>query len=1482
MLYNKNGKIAISKMLKKINALLLTTVLLFSNFSGTIAKAGNDRSTPLHTTYHLFYPDIQDDKDAPNYANLSHSQKNYRQLNNNKISNSIFPKSLDKWGYDFDGKKVLNENLEDIYHEYSRIWIFKEYKTTTAEMMKKLTAEAKEKGLFGSKATGSLVNKFPALKSDDIVVKPFRVVEEENYHIDLIMVNRNTQQPIIDFQDIQCVFKSKTEGVNLPGGLKPVENKFRVVLNSDSKISLVMPDNVKNYNGRYEYMDYDTGTWMFEGWKLEFGNNENPLNNGDNTVKIDSKDAKIVGYWSLKAKNERTLTVVKEWNNYNEAAKKRYNAEVTLTLIDGNQNKVEVDGNPIVGIKGGHSKSFTVPNFDKNGNVINYSVKEEYTDKEISKNFDSSYDSSNFKWTNNLKAEWVKTYKAVYEFKSENGKELPKDIKDRLNGSEKTGLFKGDKVGTSGIIISDYEINDGEAQGKWTFKGWDNQEIIIDNKDVKFVGTWSFEEKQKVEVNHKFETDVKDRNFAAEVEGQYNFVPYQVYAGTTVKVNDKLNKSIEKGTQITVDGGYWEFIGWDKEKISDIRQNYTFIGKWKFVTDCTVEYEYVSDNSDIKLPDDIAKLAPASKKVMQGITVTVEDPTIRSYKDLETKDNNGNKLEGTWEFTGWNKKEISNIQQNDKFIGTWKFTEKAKGTVVYEFEDEDKLPNEVKTLKPTDDSKYYEGKIVTAKAPSQTEVKTANGAWIFNGFKPNEITIKGNAQNKFTGSWRFTNYTYNVEYYLDGRLAHSLKNQIIDKIGTVDRSSLIREGNKIPGIENYKLDSIMYGGYKQDGNITVSGDKTTITLYYRKNLQDLTIVKEWKNVDTKLQRIPDEIKVSVTGGDLKEDIILKKSENWKSNIRNVKIEDEQGIIKYQAKEVTKIAGFTAEKEVVDFKRGIAVIVNMPNETEVAGLTIEKKDADSGQPLSGATFVITNADGKAVGYSTVDSDGVADLLLTEGIYNLREVVAPKGYAIGREVYNIIAAKEGNNALEIKVTKTADSANAVPEAVGQFDQDQEVYLLPITNRKFSSNAVYKVDGQNPGKVLSNAEFELSKKMNLNNAKTSFNFLIDTSEIGKIEFDAVAKLYDETEQVGSDILLSQDNMLDTIDELEFDNYKAVFTFDGNEFTGEARFDLNTKTFILKLFPMTDNLDDEIDHNEPTPTSGKNSNDDVVADTSNDNIDTSFHQDIGNENVASGNDSTVDTSNESTNGTTHDTTSITMLHSNNEIVGVAVAEVSRAELIGGNGEINKDSYVLIKKITSGNDGKIDLGILEKGEYRLKEVKAPEGYKIVGNGITEFSVDENGNIIVDNSTLSAEAVPLKQINNGNGAYYIIENTLERSTPERPFDTTPTGPSFIDPVIPPLDNPTTTTVSNNDTEINDDETPLATIPDEDIVLSEEVVDEERADDNNDDEILDDAAPLSDIPKTSDIAANASAYFIGTATLAILVLFTIKRLNKKDN
>jgi len=163
------------------------------------------------------------------------------------------------------------------------------------------------------------------------------------------------------------------------------------------------------------------------------------------------------------------------------------------------------------------------------------------------------------------------------------------------------------------------------------------------------------------------------------------------------------------------------------------------------------KHEFVSGTTGKELPQEIKDLTPETEKNLENGTKAT--PTQPVKTEVKTTD-------GTWTFKSYDKAEETINGADAHFVGTWEFTATPSLTykAVHEFVSGTagkELPQEVKSLLPSDKPDLADGTKATPTQPMKTEVKTADGTWTFKSYDKAEETING-ADAHFVGIWDFT------------------------------------------------------------------------------------------------------------------------------------------------------------------------------------------------------------------------------------------------------------------------------------------------------------------------------------------------------------------------------------------------------------------------------------------------------------------------------------------------------------------------------------------------------------------------------------------------------------------------------------------------------------------------------------------------------------------------------------------------------
>ena len=187
------------------------------------------------------------------------------------------------------------------------------------------------------------------------------------------------------------------------------------------------------------------------------------------------------------------------------------------------------------------------------------------------------------------------------------------------------------------------------------------------------------------------------------------------------------------------------------------------------------KHEFVSGTAGKELPQEIKDLTPETEKNLENGTKAT--PTQPAKTEVQTAD-------GTWTFKSYDKAEETINGADAHFVGTWDFTPAPTYKATHEFVSGTagkELPQEVKSLLPSDKPDLADGTKATPTQPMKTEVKTADGTWTFKSYDKAEETING-ADAHFVGTWDFTPApTYKVTHeFVSGTAGKELPQAVKD------------------------------------------------------------------------------------------------------------------------------------------------------------------------------------------------------------------------------------------------------------------------------------------------------------------------------------------------------------------------------------------------------------------------------------------------------------------------------------------------------------------------------------------------------------------------------------------------------------------------------------------------------------------------------------------------------------------------------
>ena len=359
------------------------------------------------------------------------------------------------------------------------------------------------------------------------------------------------------------------------------------------------------------------------------------------------------------------------------------------------------------------------------------------------------------------------TYKTTHEFVSGTaGKELPQEVKSLLP-SDKPDLADGTKATPTQPMKTEVKT----ADGTWTFKSYDKAEETINGADAHFVGTWDFTPAPTYKVTHEFVSGTAGKELPQAVKDLLPSDKSDLADGTKATPTQPVK------TEVKTADGTWIFKSYDKAEETINGADAHFVGTWDFTPAPTYKatHEFVSGTAGKDLPQAVKDLLPADKPdLADGTRATSTQPVKTEVKTAD----------GTWTFKSYDKAEETINGADAHFVGTWDFTPNPTYKATHEFVSGTagkELPQEVKSLLPSDKPDLADGTKTTPTQPVKTEVKTADGTWTFKSYDKNEETING-ADVKFVGTWDFTpNPTYKATHeFVSGTAGKELPQEVKD------------------------------------------------------------------------------------------------------------------------------------------------------------------------------------------------------------------------------------------------------------------------------------------------------------------------------------------------------------------------------------------------------------------------------------------------------------------------------------------------------------------------------------------------------------------------------------------------------------------------------------------------------------------------------------------------------------------------------
>ena len=405
-----------------------------------------------------------------------------------------------------------------------------------------------------------------------------------------------------------------------------------------------------------------------------------------------------------------------------------------------------------------------------------------------------------------------------HEFKSEDGSELPNDVKtltpasteDITPGTTVTpNLFTvpdASKPDTSykGYDASKVQVKDDAKNGVWTFKSWDKQSEILDKKNGHFIGTWAFTPNAYAQTYKYVMSD--GSAVPAEVNATLPARVGDLVDGTNVTAANPLAPAAEnvmqpadKGydaskTQVKLPHGYADFIGWDIQSATINRADVLHTGTWEYHENLWGKSHEFKSNTDKALPAGITAITPATvnDQYHDGDTINADIFQIPAENVVPSTNPlyDANKVQyldehGVWTADdAWDKSNVVVDHADTHFVRGWTYQANSYAkNHKFESVDGTPLPTELTAITPASSNGYEDGTVLNAdtfEVPAANKVDTSDklyqegktqfrsndgmGVWTAEpAWDKHDVTVD-HADITFTLKWSYSEYKFGKQH----------------------------------------------------------------------------------------------------------------------------------------------------------------------------------------------------------------------------------------------------------------------------------------------------------------------------------------------------------------------------------------------------------------------------------------------------------------------------------------------------------------------------------------------------------------------------------------------------------------------------------------------------------------------------------------------------------------------------------------------
>lgn len=345
-----------------------------------------------------------------------------------------------------------------------------------------------------------------------------------------------------------------------------------------------------------------------------------------------------------------------------------------------------------------------------------------------------------------------------HEFKSEDGSELPQDVKsltpasteDITPGTTVTpNLFSVPEASKPNATYNGYDagkvqVKDDTKNGVWTFKAWDKQSETLDKKNGHFIGTWAFTPNAYAQTYKYVMSD--GSAVPAEVNATLPARVGDLIDGTNVTAANPLAPAAEnvmqptdKGydatkTQVKLPHGYANFISWDIPSATINRADVLHTGTWEYHENLWGKSHEFKSNTDKALPAGITALTPATVNDQYHDGDTINADTFQIPAENVVPSTNplydANKVQyldehGVWTADdAWDKSNVVVDHADTHFVRGWTYQANSYAkNHKFESVDGTPLPTELTAITPASSNGYEDGTVLNADT---FEVPAAN------------------------------------------------------------------------------------------------------------------------------------------------------------------------------------------------------------------------------------------------------------------------------------------------------------------------------------------------------------------------------------------------------------------------------------------------------------------------------------------------------------------------------------------------------------------------------------------------------------------------------------------------------------------------------------------------------------------------------------------------------------------------------------